>query len=141
MAAALTHVALHARDVDRAVRFYADYAGLVEVHRRTEHGTTVAWLGEPARPGDFVIVLLGAPHTDPVVPAPLAHLGYAVRSRDEVDRLASRARAEGTLLEGPRDGGAVVGYFCIIQDPDGNWVEFSYGQALGPTAQRLRQDQ
>ncbi len=134
MPATCTHVALHARDVERAVRFYTTYAGLLEVHRRTEHQTTVVWLAEPDRCGEFVIVLLGLPHADAVEPPPLAHLGYAVDSRQDVDRLAARARQEGVLLEGPSNGGAVVGYYCIVRDPDGNWVEFSYGQALGPAA-------
>jgi hypothetical protein len=28
--------------------------------------------------------------------------------------------------------GPVVGYFCIVSDPDGNQVEFSYGQPIDP---------
>jgi hypothetical protein len=26
----------------------------------------------------------------------------------------------------------VVGYFCLLQDPDGNKVEFSFGQPINP---------
>ncbi|MCZ6873564.1 MAG: VOC family protein, partial [bacterium] len=26
------------------------------------------------------------------------------------------------------------GYYCGVRDPDGNMVEFSYGQPLGPGA-------
>ena len=126
-----THVAILARDVERACSFYRRYAGLVEVHRRTEHGVTVVWLAEPGREREFVIVLIGAPHADPVEPAPLAHLGYAVASRDEVDRLAALARDEAMLVEDPRDAGPIVGYYCILKDPDGNLVEFSHGQSLG----------
>jgi len=28
--------------------------------------------------------------------------------------------------------GPIVGYFCIVTDPDGNQVEFSYGQPINP---------
>ena len=126
-----THVAILARDVDRAVDFYARFAQLREVHRRTEHAVTVVWLAERGREREFVIVLIGAEHADAVVLAPLAHLGYAVGSRGEVDRLAELARAEQILVEDPKDAGPIVGYYCIVRDPDGNLVEFSYGQSLG----------
>jgi len=126
-----THVALLARDIAATTSFYARYAALIEVHRRTEHDVTVVWLGEKARARDFVIVLIGVPHADPVDPAPLAHLGYAVESRGEVDRLAALARGEAILAEGPTDAGPIVGYYCIVRDPDGNLVEFSHGQSLG----------
>jgi catechol 2,3-dioxygenase-like lactoylglutathione lyase family enzyme len=129
-----THIAIHAHDVGRSVAFYTRYAGLCEVHRRSEDGVTVVWLGEEARERQFVIVILGLPHEDAVNPGPMAHIGYAVASRAEVDRLGELADADGILVEPPRDAGPIVGYFCIAEDPDGNWVEFSYGQSLGPLA-------
>ncbi|MFQ5353244.1 MAG: VOC family protein [Candidatus Binatia bacterium] len=132
MAAACTHVAIHARDVERAVDFYRKYAGLREVHRRVDGDVTVVWMGEEARRTEFVIVLLGAAHEDAASPAPLAHLGYAVTSRGEVDRLAALAREDGILVHGPADEGPIVGYLCIVSDPDGNSVEFSHGQSIAP---------
>jgi len=129
-----THVAIFARDVDRAVGFYQRYAELHEVHRRIDGGVTVVWLGEHGRETEFVVVLIAAEHADPVQPAPLAHIGYSVGSRAEVDRLAQLAREEGILNDGPRDAGPIVGYYCIVEDPDGNLVEFSHGQSLGPQA-------
>ena len=131
MSPTCTHVAILARDMHRAVDFYTRFARLHEVHRRTEHDVTVVWLAEHGREREFVIVLIGAEHADPVEPAPLAHLGYAVASRSEVDRLAELARAEKILVEDPKDAGPIVGYYCIVRDPDGNLVEFSYGQSLG----------
>ena len=131
VATTCTHIAIHSRDVERSVAFYRRYAGLVEVHRRTDGGVTVVWLGENGRERTFVIVLLGMPHADPVAPQPIAHIGYAVETRTDVDRLATLARSEGTLIQDAQDAGPIVGYFCIVGDPDGNWVEFSCGQALG----------
>ncbi len=129
-----THIAIFARDVDRAVTFYRRFADLLEVHRRVDGGVSVVWLAERGREAEFVVVLIAADHADPVQPAPLAHIGYSVASRAEVDRLAQQARDEGILNEGPRDAGPIVGYYCIIVDPDGNLVEFSHGQSLGPQA-------
>jgi len=134
MATTCTHLAIHARDVERSVAFYRRFAGLVEVHRRTDGSVTVVWLGEKGRERKFVIVLLGMPHADPVCPQPIAHIGYAVDQRSEVDRVAALGRGEGILVAGPLDAGPIVGYFCIVLDPDGNWVEFAHGQSLGPDA-------
>jgi len=128
---AITHVAIRARDIDRSVAFYQRYCKLIETHRRVDDDVTVVWLAEKGREGEFVTVLIEVPHADPVEPAPLAHLGYAVASRAEVDRLGALGNADGILVEKPQDAGPVVGYFCMVSDPDGNWVEFSYGQGLG----------
>jgi len=35
----------------------------------------------------------------------------------------------------PRDEPFPVGYYCGLRDPNGNYVEFSYGQPLGPGAE------
>jgi len=40
----------------------------------------------------------------------------------------------GCLLWAPREEPYPVGYYCGLRDPDGNAVEFSYGQPLGPGA-------
>ena len=129
-----THIAIFARDIDRAVEFYRRYADLKEVHRRVDGGVSVVWLAERGREAEFVIVLIEADHAEPVNPAPLAHIGYSVGSRAEVDRVAQEARKDGILNEDPRDAGPIVGYYCIVRDPDGNLVEFSHGQSLGPQA-------
>ena len=124
-----THVALFCRDVESSVRFYTRHVGLSEVHRRVDDGTTVVWMGEENRREPFVIVLLGIRH--PAGEGPVAHLGYAVASRADVDDAAERGRADGIDVQGPVQAGPVVGYYCMLKDPDGNWVEFSHGQSLG----------
>ncbi|MFN2377304.1 MAG: VOC family protein [Candidatus Binatia bacterium] len=127
-----THVALFCRNIEASVAFYAKHVGLKEVHRRVDDDTTVVWMGEEAREACFVIVLLGI--APPGGEGSVAHLGYAVASHDDVDRAAERGRAEGLDVQGPVEAGPVVGYYCLLRDPDGNWVEFSHGQALGPAA-------
>ena len=41
------------------------------------------------------------------------------------------AKEDGTLVLGPRYMNPVVGYICLVRDPDGNQVEFSVEQVLG----------
>jgi len=130
MKARLTHVARPTRDIDAAIEFYRDLVGLHLVHQREDDGVRVAWLGEEPRGNGFVLVLLGVPPEREPHPHFADHLGYDVASRGEVDDIAERARSRGILAEPPTDGGEVVGYYCMIEDPDGNLVEFSYGQPI-----------
>jgi hypothetical protein len=53
------------------------------------------------------------------------------RRENEVDRLGRLGSDDGIIIEEPKDAGPIVGYFCMVHDPDGNWVEFSFGQGLG----------
>jgi catechol 2,3-dioxygenase-like lactoylglutathione lyase family enzyme len=65
-------------------------------------------------------------------PGSFAHFGFSCASRADVDRRAEAARADGILEMEPHDAGPIVGYYCIVRDPDGNSVEFSYGQTIDP---------
>ena len=124
-----THVAFTIRDADASIDFYARYGGFQLVHHRADPdtGRRVVWLSDLTRP--FAIVLI----EDPQPTFPLAgwnHLGIGVLDRDEVDRLAALARAEGRLVLAPTDSGPPVGYWAIIGDPAGHQLEVSYGQEV-----------
>ena len=127
----LTHVALGVRDLDRTIAFYRKHVDLHVVHERNDGGMRVVWLAEREEDVDFVLVLFPVPDV-PVGPGTLQHLGFAVGSREDVDAAAARGRADGVLSVEPTYAGPVVGYFCIVDDPDGNQVEFSYGQPINP---------
>jgi lactoylglutathione lyase len=64
--------------------------------------------------------------------APISHLGFASPAREAVDDVATRARELRVLRFGPEFLNPNAGYLCVVADPDGNHVEFSHGQALGP---------
>src|SRR5258707_922773 len=66
----------------------------------------------------------------PLADVGLTHLGVACRTRDDVDRLASQARARGITVDGPHDSPAPVGYWAILEDPDGHALELSHGQDI-----------
>ena len=61
----------------------------------------------------------------------ISHLGISLETRADVDRIAEMAKDEGVLVLGPRYMNPVVGYICLIRDPDGNQLEFSVEQVLG----------
>jgi len=131
----LTHVALPVSNLNASIAFYAQYARMQVVHRRTvpTTGFEVAWLSDKTRP--FVIVFSERSQVDhPLVPP--AHLGVACESREEVDRLCALARGEGQLLNSPRDAGPPIGYLASIRDPDGHTLEVSFGQEVGLTVQQ-----
>ena len=135
MTAHLTHLALHVRDLEAMEEFYREFCGMAPVHERRDGETRVVWLAEPGRERDFIIVLLpGGPGRDQAE-GDYSHFGFALESRAAVDTIAAKARGAGCLAWPPRKEPYPVGYYCGIRDPDGNFVEFSYGQPLGPGAE------
>ena len=125
-----THVALQARDIDRSIEFYRRYCGMRVIHDRTDD-FRVVWLGWGEDPPRFVIVLLGQGYETNAQP-PYQHIGLAVGSRAEVDAIHGAGVAGGMQPTWPpTEGGPIVGYFCGLADPDGNMVEFSFGQRIG----------
>jgi catechol 2,3-dioxygenase-like lactoylglutathione lyase family enzyme len=133
----LTHVALHVRDVDAGADFYKTFCGMVEVHERPDHakGGRVVWLAEPGKERQFIFVLIPAGPERQRHPQDFSHLGFALPSRAAVDAVAAKGAAMGCLLWPPRQEPFPVGYYCGLADPDGNAVEFSFGQPLGPGAE------
>jgi catechol 2,3-dioxygenase-like lactoylglutathione lyase family enzyme len=135
----LTHLALHVRSLEDTIRFYEDICELRCIHRRgvPNQPGAVAWLAEPGREREFILVLIGGGPTRSTQGRDFSHLGFALDSREAVDRIAARGQACGCLVWAPRDEAYPVGYYCGLRDPDGNAVEFSYGQPLGPGAEAL----
>ena len=129
---AMTHVAIRTTSMDDSIGFYQQYAGLCIVHERNDGGTRVVWLSHQKSDPDFVIVLLEMTHEPLPEPGATDHFGFAVSSRNDVDRIAGRARIEGKLKQAPVDAGPIVGYFTMVRDPSGNTCEFSYGQPINP---------
>lgn len=132
-----THVAMQVRDLDVSIRFYQRFCGLRVVHERAPAGgARVVWLAEDGRESEMIFVLLAGGHGREPAADDYGHLGFACASREEVDRIAEEGRTTGCLIWEPRDEPYPVGYYCGLKDPDGNFIEFSYGQPLGPGAPR-----
>lgn len=129
----LTHVALPVRDIDASLAFYREFASMEPVHQRVgEDGARVAWISDRTRP--FVVVLLEREVDHPL--GGMAHLGIGLDSREAVDDVLERARAQGHPTIGSFDSGPPVGYWGFVQDPDGHNLEVSYGQEVGFTVEQ-----
>lgn len=131
----LSHIALTVRDVARSIAFYRDFADFEVVHQRGTPGRRVVWLSDLRRP--FALVLVESA-SDDVRLGGVAHLGIACESREQVDRLCGSARTAGWLRREPEDGGAPVGYWALLQDPDGHNVELSFGQDVAAEVRRAK---
>lgn len=132
-----THIALAVTNVDASISFYAKYAQMTVVHRRTDQVTQVdvAWISDLTRP--FVIVLIKEAQVQGAL-LPQSHLGIAYQNRQEVTRLCNEAHTEGILLAGPNDWGPPVGYWAYLRDPDGHTLEISFGQEINFTVEQAR---
>ena len=131
MRSQLTHLALQVADLDRCVDFYTDFCSMRVVHDRRRETRRVVWLASPGREDDFVIVLLPGGSGRTQSTDDFSHLGFALDSREAVDAIAEKAGNQGILVWEPVQEPYPVGYYCGVRDPDGNFVEFSYGQPLG----------
>lgn len=125
----LTHVAFAVRDLERSIAFYEKYAGMKVIHERHDQGGGhVAWVSDGTRPFAIVLVQSQTARDPPL--GPFGHLGVALLSRDDVDRLAAEARDNGFLRSEPQESGPPVGYWAFLADPDGNTLELSFGQEV-----------
>ncbi len=138
----LTHLALHVLDLDACVAFYRDYCAMTVAHERSDGdgGSRVVWLAEAGREEDFVFVLIAGGPGRTRGPQDFSHFGFALASRADIDTIARKAEEAGLLAWPPRQEAYPVGYYCGVQDPDGNIVEFSHGQPLGPGAEAASKD-
>ena len=130
----LTHIALQVRDLGRSIAFYSKYCGMQVVHDRTRREERVVWLAEPERQDEFIFVLMQGQARIAQATDDYSHFGFAVASKSQVDEIAAAAAADGCLVWPPRQEPFPVGYYCGIADPDGNVIELSFGQPLGPGA-------
>lgn len=141
-AATWTHIALRVRDLDASISWYERYTPLRLLDRREDEFGFGCWLGDPAsveRP--FVLVLAqffsaNDPFSDAPqeVLAPFAHIGIELPSREAVDDMAAAGSEGGCLSMPPRWLPPPVGYICMLRDPDGNTVEYSFNQGVYATA-------
>jgi catechol 2,3-dioxygenase-like lactoylglutathione lyase family enzyme len=143
----LTHIALPVRSLADMLAFYERYTTMKVIHQRVDPETKLrtAWLANERditeHGARFVIVLIEGQVPRNVVGDAIqeqygfltsfSHLGISLDTRDDVDRVAEMAKEDGCLVLGPMYRNEVVGYICLIRDPDGNNVEFSVEQVLG----------
>ena len=133
----LTHLALHVPALDACIAFYERFCGMHVFHERPGKGSRIVWMAEPGKEREFIFVMMPGGMDRALAANDYSHFGFALASREEVDEIADRARDDGCLIWEPRDEPYPVGYYCGLRDPAGNYVEFSYGQPLGPGAEDM----
>jgi lactoylglutathione lyase len=118
----IEHVAAWVSDLERAWAFYERWfgtkaGGRYESTRRPLQSHFLSF-GQGAR-----LELMASPREAPR----LAHIAVSVGSREAVDEMIERMRAEGvTILREPRQTGD--GYYeAVIADSEGNVVEITVG--------------
>ncbi len=140
-----THIALRVRDIDATIAWYTEFTPLELLDRRSDELGHGAWLGQSdSADKPFILVVAQFfPETDPFknapqeILAPFAHLGIELTSRDAIDLIAARGVAADCLGFPPTDMPAPIGYICMLRDPDGNMIEFSYDQGVYAKAQEV----
>ena len=140
-----THIALRVKDIDASIEWYTRFTPMELLDRRTDEFGHGAWLGQPDSPDKPFILVLAQffPATDPFkgapqeVLAPFAHLGIELTSHEAVDEKADQGRTAGCLAMPPTEMPPPVGYICILRDPDGNSVEYSYDQGVYAKAKEV----
>lgn len=136
-----THVALRVNDIDATIEFYTSMTPLELIDKRQDEQGFGAWLGMPgATSNPFILVVAqffegcdpfaGAPHA---VLAPFAHLGMELPTKEAIDEMAARAAEAGCLAMPATMMPPPIGYICMVRDPDGNMIEFSWDQGVYAT--------
>lgn len=130
----ITHIALHVADIDACINFYNKFCSMEIVRQRVAGNQRIVWMAEVGRGEDFVFVIMEGGDNFELPDQDYRHFGFAMDSKAAVDAIADQASAEGCLIWPSRQEAFPVGYYCGVRDPNGNYVEFSYGQPLGPGA-------
>mgnify|MGYP003514127331 CR=1 FL=1 len=140
-----THIALRVHDIDASIAWYTEYTPMELLDKRSDEFGFGAWLGQSDSPDKPFILVLAQffPETDPFkgapqeVLAPFAHLGIELTSHAAVDEIAARGEAGGCLGMTPTEMPPPIGYICMLRDPDGNMIEFSYDQGVYAKAREV----
>jgi catechol 2,3-dioxygenase-like lactoylglutathione lyase family enzyme len=140
-----THIALCVTDIDKSIEWYERFTHLKLLQRGQDKDGKNAWLGDPTKADSPFVLVLGQffEGHDPFAPAPhlpmgpFAHIGIELPTKEAVDEVAGRAKAEGCLGLGPVQLPKQIGYVCFIKDPDGNTIEFSFDQGVFEKAREV----
>ena len=136
-----THIALRVTDMDVTVAWFTEFTPLALIDRREDDLGYGAWLGMEGRTNNPFILVLAQffEGSDPFAGAPLAtlapfaHLGIELPNKQDVDDIAAKASAAECLAMPPTMMPEPIGYICMLRDPDGNMVEFSWDQGVYAT--------
>ncbi|MDH3752388.1 MAG: VOC family protein [Acidimicrobiia bacterium] len=140
-----THIALRVKDIDASISWYEAHTPLRLLDRREDEMGFGAWLGQPESiDHPFILVIsqflegcdpfADAPKT---VLGPFAHLGIELPTKEAIDEMAAKGEASGCLVRPAGQMPPPIGYICMLCDPDGNTIEYSFDQGVLATVQQV----
>lgn len=115
----LTHIHLVVRDLERSLRFYESVFGMQE---RFRDGPKMVFLNTPGS-ADLITLNEDPAEADLAgVSAGIAHFGFRLQSKDDLDRAIAEVEGAGGKLirRGEHGPGAS---FAYVADPDGYVIE------------------
>lgn len=123
------HVLFKVKDADLSIRFYSEFLGMGAVQdQRDAGGNRLVWLRFAENPYAPLFVLMEDTHLKTTPNPSVSQQAFSFRLPDvkPVEEISAKAKAENCLVEPAHYGGHLKGYFCLVSDPDGNMLEFSY---------------
>lgn len=136
-----THMAMCVKDIDASIEWYETFTHLRLFAKNEDENGYGAWLIDPKQPSPPFLLVLAEffEGKDPFAPTkhealgPFGHFGIEVTTKEEIESIAAKAKDAGCLSLGPVQMPDPIGYICFLKDPDGNTLEFSYGQKVYET--------
>ncbi len=123
------HVLFKVKDADLCIHFYSDYLGMGAVSdQRDGDGKRWVWMRFSENPHSPLFVFTEEPHlkVPAGVPPLLPKMCFRLTDVKPVEEISAKAKKDNCLVEAAGYGGHIRGYFCVVSDPDGNLLEFSY---------------
>lgn len=127
----LTHYAIATAHMDKTLHFYCGFCAMRIVHNRVK-ATRISWLAPKHESSPILVVIEHPeiPYCQTNSDSMLRHFGFELGSQEEVNEVFEMLKANGYNPTKPVFVDEITGYICMVQDPDGRWVEFSFGQDL-----------
>jgi lactoylglutathione lyase len=128
------HILFKVKDDDLSIRFYSEYLGMNAVlDQRDPDGKRWVWLRFAENPYAPMFVLVeDAGLKTASDRGSLQVFSFRLSDLKLVEEISAKAKKDGCLAEAAQYGGQMRGYYCVISDPDGNLLEFSYPLAVKP---------
>ncbi len=123
------HVLFKVKDADQSIRFYNEYLGMDAVlDQKDGDGKRWVWMRFSENPYAPLFVFVEDTQLKTTVGAAnsLQHFSFRLTDMKPVEEISTKAKAGNCLKEPANYGGHLKGYFCLVSDPDGNLLEFSY---------------
>lgn len=124
------HILFKVKDADISLRFYSEYLGLAAVvDQKDIEGNRWVWMRFLENPHAPLFVLTEDSQwkkPNQAVETSFQRMGFRMNDLEPVEEISERAKKENCLVEPAHYGGHLRGYYCVVVDPDGNLLEFSY---------------